>query len=57
MIPCNFKTGGANVALEKKSCGAEGRIFGANGSLPLIVGLPMNRETSVCVLDVHMHSY
>ena len=35
MILCNFKTSGANVALEKKSCGAKGRIFfGANGSLP-----------------------
>ena len=30
---CNFKTCGANVALEKKSCGEKGRIFGANGSL------------------------
>ena len=34
IIPCNFKTGGANVALEKKSCGAKGRIFGSNGFLP-----------------------
>ena len=33
MIPCNFKTGGANVALEIKSCGAKGRIFGANGRI------------------------
>ena len=35
IILSNFKTGGANVALEKKSWGAKGRIFGANGSLPV----------------------
>lgn len=29
-----LKTSGANVALAQMSCGANGRIFGANGFLP-----------------------